>query len=500
VIPRVSIREALSDPALLGDVLSGASWKPWRTLLIAAMGESLDDEERTIFKQLTGRDHEPGQTIEQIACVIGRRGGKSSATATLVTYLSGLCDHPALVRGEKGVILCISLDQRGALIVLDYVEAAFQASPILSQLIEQRTQWTLRLKNNLIVEVRAADYRSLRGPTYVAVVADEVAFWQTGETSANPDDEIISAVEPGLLTTDGPLIMISSPYSRRGVLWQTYDRHYGPNGDPLILVAQAASKVMNSTLSRSVISRAFEKDPARASAEYGAQFRSDLQAYISIEAVRQCITHGVFERPKQYQVAYSGFVDPSGGSSDSMTLSIAHYELSKQNVVIDLIREYTPPFAPSDICAEIATELRRFGLASATGDKFGGEWVVEQFRNAGITYEPTAEPKSQLYATLLSAINSKRVDLLDHSKLVAQLTSLERRTSRTGRADTIDHPPGGHDDVSNAVAGVVATLLINTDAAYAAMDWVGTPNGDANFDWQRLRNNLYIASGGTWVL
>jgi len=56
---------------------------------------------------------------------------------------------------------------------------------------------------------------------------------------------------------------------------------------------------------------------------------------------------------------------------------------------------------------------------------------------------------------LLPLINSKRVELLDHVKLINQLCSLERRTARGGR-DSIDHPPGGHDDLINAVAGLAA--------------------------------------------
>ena len=38
---------------------------------------------------------------------------------------------------------------------------------------------------------------------------------------------------------------------------------------------------------------------------------------------------------------------------------------------------------------------------------------------------------------------------------MAQLLGLERRTSRAGR-DSIDHGPGGHDDLINVVAGVFA--------------------------------------------
>ena len=60
-----TMRRALSDPALLGDVLAGDSWAAWRILLIAMMGEPLDDEERAVFKSLTGRENEPLVRVEE---------------------------------------------------------------------------------------------------------------------------------------------------------------------------------------------------------------------------------------------------------------------------------------------------------------------------------------------------------------------------------------------------------------------------------------------------
>lgn len=131
--PRATIRKALTDRARLGSVLDGISWRAWRVLLIAAMGEALTEEERALFNQLTGRDREPGQRVEEFVAVIGRRGGKSRAMATLACYIAGLCDH-ALVHGERGIVLCIAPDQRQAMITLDYATAAFEASPILRQL------------------------------------------------------------------------------------------------------------------------------------------------------------------------------------------------------------------------------------------------------------------------------------------------------------------------------------------------------------------------------
>lgn len=75
--PSISIRKALTDKKLLGNVLAGESWAAWRVLMIATMGERLTDTELPIFTRLTGRDGEPLQPVEELVCVVGRRGGKS---------------------------------------------------------------------------------------------------------------------------------------------------------------------------------------------------------------------------------------------------------------------------------------------------------------------------------------------------------------------------------------------------------------------------------------
>jgi hypothetical protein len=41
-----TMRHALEDDALLGTILSGKTWKTWRTVLIGGMGEPLNFWER----------------------------------------------------------------------------------------------------------------------------------------------------------------------------------------------------------------------------------------------------------------------------------------------------------------------------------------------------------------------------------------------------------------------------------------------------------------------
>jgi hypothetical protein len=54
-------------------------------------------------------------------------------------------------------------------------------------------------------------------------------------------------------------------------------------------------------------------------------------------------------------------------------------------------------------------------------------------------------------------LNSGKIALLDHPRLIAQLCGLERRTARSGK-DSIDHAPGAHDDLANAVAGALVRV------------------------------------------
>jgi hypothetical protein len=356
------------------------------------------------------------------------------------------------------------------------------------------------LSNGIDVEVRASDFRTLRGPTYVCAIGDESAFWDTSEDAANPDREILDAVRPGLATTDGPLFLISSPYARRGVLWDLYSRHFGPDGDPAILVAQGSTRTFNPTLKESVVTRAMERDAASAAAEYLAQFRDDLENFVNAEAVQACVVPNLFERPPVRGVQYQAFTDPSGGSADSFTLCIGHVDHSRHRlIVIDAIREAIPGrsggFNPAGIVEEFSRLLSSYRVGTVYGDKYAGMWPVEQFARFSIRYEQSAKPKSDLYVDLLPLLNSGQVHLLDHPKTVNQICSLERRTAGSGR-DSIDHPPNGHDDLANAVAGLASVLTHLPTINYQAWSDRSDSDPDGVESWRRFARKVYYQSHG----
>jgi hypothetical protein len=101
--------------------------------------------------------------------------------------------------------------------------------------------------------------------------------------------------------------------------------------------------------------------------------------------------------------------------------------------------------------------VKRYGLTLVTGDNYGSELLAEQFRHQGIGYRKSDRTKSELYLEVLPMLNSSQVELLESQRLINQFAALERRVARGGKS-SVDHPPGAHDDVANAVAGA----LVNT--------------------------------------
>jgi hypothetical protein len=470
----VTILDAMHDPQLFGRWFQDrASWRAWEGFLAALFGLPMDEDTAAVYAQHTARTAPPGGPAREAWVIVGRRGGKSRIAALVAVYLACFREYAThLAPGEVGTLPVIAADRRQARTVMRYITGFLDAVPMLKPLVVNRTKETIELANRVVIEVHTASFRAVRGYSLIGVVCDEIAFWPTDDAGANPDTEILNGLRPGMATMSGAmLIAISSPYARRGALWDAYRRHYGRDGDP-VLVWQGDTASMNPRVDPQVIADAYAADEAAAAAEYGAEFRRDIESFVSREAVDACVIPGRQELPPTIDTAgqkprrvlrvcrreeltetdYVGFVDPSGGSQDSMTLAIAHEAGGK--IVLDCVREARPPFSPADVVVEFARLLKTYRVGRVLGDRYAGEWPRERFREHGISYQPADKTRSELYGELLPLLNSGSVELLDHPRLIAQLCGLERRTGRSGR-DSIDHGPSGHDDVINAAAGAI---------------------------------------------
>ena len=438
--------------------LMGESWWSWRVVLKVINALPLDDRERAFAQEHTGRTIMPTEPVRRIYVGAGRRGGKSLMDAVQAVFHATKKRTWTLAPGETSTIPIIAADRQQATTIYGYVRGLLQSSPTLAPLIVgQPTKDRITLANRTVIRIFTASYKTTRGYSLAAAVGDEVAFWESSETSTNPDREIINAIRPGLMTTRGPLIITSTPYARRGVLWEGFKSYYGVEGADGVYW-KAASLDMNPGLDPEEIAGAYEEDPEAAAAEFGGEFRSDLAAFISEELIASVTIPGRGDLPYNPKYKYSAFVDPSGGSigGDSFTLAIGHTEGTTH--IVDCIREVTPPFSTDGTVTTFCETLALYGVKDVHGDKYAGEWPAQSFRDHGnVAYHQSDDPKSNLYLQALPLITSGKVELPEAKRLIAQLRALERRTSRAGK-DSIDHPPRGKDDVSNAVCGLLALL------------------------------------------
>jgi len=353
-------------------------------------------------------------------------------------------------------------------VLFRYCRGFLTGVPMLARMIEAETADRIDLTNRVSIEIATASFRSTRGYSLVAALLDEVAFYG-GEDSANPDVEILNAIRPALGTIPGAMLLCaSSPYGRRGALWSAFKRHWG-RADAPVLVWKAATRYMRPNFPQQVVDEAMAEDPAAAGAEYMAEFRSDVETFLDRELFVRCVPEGEAERQPMARVSYYAFVDPSGGSSDSMTLAVAHRD--GQSSVLDMVREVRPPFSPETVVAGFVADLKRYGCHAVTGDRYAGEWVREPFARHGIRYILSERTKNEIYQAFLPLVNSRQVELLGNSRMVAQFLGLDRRTGKYGR-DNIDHAPGSHDDLANAAAGALVGVVPKGGVEYSASDLV----------------------------
>ena len=346
----------------------------------------------------------------------------------------------------------------------------FRRSPLLRSLIEDERRDELDLSNRTTIACFPCTKSSLRGWSNPAAGLNEIGFWRL-EGSADSDAEVQASIRRGMLSFPRTkLVKISTPYVRSGVLFDDFQRGYG-HDDPDLLVWRASSALMNPTITPERLDRERRLDPIRFEREYEAEFTDDLASAFEHAVLMRCVETDVRDRAPVHGVVYAAFADAAAGErkgNDAFTVAIAHREADR--AVLDVLRAWPPPFAPSAVIAEIAALLRQYRLTACGGDRYAPGFVAEHFHAHGIRYLPSPLDRSAIYLELLPLVNSGQVVLLGDPALLRELRGLERRRGTSGR-DRVDHAPGGHDDRANAAAGALVGALRARQANPELVHW-----------------------------
>src|SRR5262245_31095611 len=111
----ISIDAALTNPDLLGAALGDpATWATWLTVLRAAYGLPLSDQQRELFITVAGGRNPPTRRrVRELWAVAARRSGKSRIAAGCAVHTATMVPH-RLAAGERGMVLVLAASQEQA--------------------------------------------------------------------------------------------------------------------------------------------------------------------------------------------------------------------------------------------------------------------------------------------------------------------------------------------------------------------------------------------------
>jgi len=459
----LDIYKAIKDKKLLGSYFPGGleSWSNWLTFHKVKAGyprSKFSDKELQLIQQCTGLKALPKVAIKLVLLIVGRRGAKSTMAA-----LEGLYDalwggwQRYLNRGEKAYVFIVSPNMDQGKIIKNIILGILDSNPVLKKKVIKVLSTEIHLNNNVIISIKPASWRSGRGFTIGKLIMEECAFFYWDEASANRDREIYTALSPGLTTIkNSSAWLISTPFAKQGLLWEKYKKHYGKPGS--VLVWKAPTWVMNPTLTEAELRERYsDLGEAEFAAEFGADFREDIEGFLPAEIYDKAVAKGRDQVPPKEGVEYVGFADFSEGlrtGADSSTLAIVHEADGK--IILDYLLEVRAPFNPDDVLKRVIAACKSYQVSKITQDRHSIAWISKDLEKEGIQVEVSEKNKSEIYELFSVEMNRGNVELLDIPRLRSQTLGLHRFLRSGG--SKIDHLPQGNDDTINAVAGAVVVL------------------------------------------
>ena len=481
-----TVLDSMLDPRLWGRFFTPIkTWRRWRVFLKCYEALSLTKAELRIFQYHTGRSrYQP--PYPRIVFIGGRQSAKTTIGALIASHEAVKARPP---QTGKIYSILVAQDQRSAVRALfSYVERPFETVPALRRAVVTKTRDTIELKNGAVIAAYPCRPQAVRGPRANVFVCDEFAHFISSD-GYRRDKEMLRALKPTVATTGGREVILSSPEYTSGALYELHKNHFGNDKSPT-LIWQAKAVEMNPTLSRSYLN-SWADDPEAYRSEVEGLFRSGAGQLFDDAALEACRVGGRRELPPEKGRRYLAFADSSGGRRDSYAVAVGHCE--RDRLLVDALRAWSPPFNPQSVTNEVCDFVKSYGVKTVTGDRYGASWVEAAFRSNGVAYKPSEKTASDLYLEALATVNTGRAELPDIPELMRELRGLERRQGST--RDRVVHPPGGHDDRANVVAGLLYLLSKGGGVLMRAPTGVGSGSTWLNYGSRNVPHELdWVAS------
>lgn len=390
-----------------------------------------------------------------IACA-ARRTGKSLVIGNKALWFA--FSHP----GTSTLI--VAATQRQSILMFDKLLDYVSSSPILEECVVRKTRTLLSFTNGSQITALPCGKsgRTIRGQNAHLVIVDEASFV--------PEDVILSVMMPMLSTTNGTMIMLSTPWDKSHFFFRAYNM-------PIW------SKYKFKTSDNPLVKKEFLDQQLemlgekRYAQEYLAEFVDDEGTYFPMSLLRSCL-HECSIRANETcsfcsnsklgilpkKNLYAGY-DP-GGMMDPAALVVVQkvsQDGGKPKLRVVLTRTFLLDKKKKSSETEVYTQFnvriadlhKQSPFTTLVMDSTGiGLPIAEHCRELGLpvhAMDMHKKTQEEIFSRLRILIEEKRVELPEDMDLLSSLNCLVAERDRLG-GYSFSHPRGTRDDLAYALA------------------------------------------------
>ncbi|RJX15213.1 hypothetical protein CW703_07165 [Candidatus Bathyarchaeota archaeon] len=302
----------------------------------------------------------------------------------------------------------------------------------------QRT--VIRFRNGSMIVALPNSPNLLRGYTAHMVICDEAAFFRDDETV------FYNVLYPMLSTTDGYLIVSSTPWSTDSVFYRMFQdegfsKHIVTWRD--VVEAGLIKKEFIDEMRKTLPFERFER-------EFEARFTEETDSYFPRGLIIQCIDSELNYYNFEDKVKGNFYVGVDLGKKvDYSVVSV----VDKQDEDIRLIhiRRFPLETPYASVIGYVKMICDRYQTVNKVlVDQTGvGEYIVEDMKNSGLPnvegINLTNPKKQEILGFLKQQMQNKKLKIPYDSELIAEINIEKFKLSKDGSIKFY-HPEGAHDD------------------------------------------------------
>jgi len=378
---------------------------------------------------------------KRIVVRMSRQTGKTTIIAVKAIWFAAT--HP------KTLTLIVSPSMRQSMIMMDRIHSFLTAPPekIRRTLIFKLQRTVVWFRNGSQIVALPCSIHLLRGYTAHMVLVDEGGFIRDDETL------YYNVLYPMLATTDGTLIVSSTPWGKDSVF-------YKMNNDPAFSkhVVTWREAVASGLIKQEFIEEMQRVLPAeRFQREFEAQFVEDADSYFPQDLITKCIDS---------ELEYYSFEDhPTGDFYIGVDFGkkVDHSAIAVverlSNGTIRLVHLFRFPLETpyASVIGYIKALSDRYKhVYNICVDQTGiGEYITEDMMRAGIPNVQgivlTMQRKQEILGSLKQKMQNDQFRIPYDPDLIAEINIEKFELTKEGQIK-FSHPEGAHDDRLWAVA------------------------------------------------